>query len=228
MDGPLDAVALTLAGDGQTVGVALLGTALTDRQADLLRRHLRGDGPGVLVATDADAAGEQAAERMYWQLTAVGDHPRRLALPGGLDPADLLHREGAAALRTAVESAGHLADLLLGRRLQATSQDRSPAAVRETVRDTAAIVAASPPARWLDRIDRVTQALRVPPGTVHRAVLDAGRVPGLPPSSSSSRRPRQASRSAPAQAPGSAPSARRTPARPTTARTPTTAGRPTR
>jgi conjugative relaxase-like TrwC/TraI family protein len=52
VEGPLDAIALTLAGAGQTVGVATLGTALTDRQADLLGPYIRADGPGILVATD--------------------------------------------------------------------------------------------------------------------------------------------------------------------------------
>ena len=36
VEGPLDALALTMAGDGHTVGVATPGTVLTDRQADLL------------------------------------------------------------------------------------------------------------------------------------------------------------------------------------------------
>ncbi len=55
----------------------------------------------------------------------------------------------------------------------ATVHDRRPTAVQEAVCDAAAIVAASPPALWLDRIDRMTQAWRLPPGTVHSAVLDA-------------------------------------------------------
>ncbi len=114
VEGPLDAIALTLAGAGQTVGVATLGTALTDQQADLLGPYIRGgDGPGVLVATDNDPAGQQAAERIYWQLTARGDDPRRLALPDGLDPADLFHRDGATALQTAIDTSSSLADALL-------------------------------------------------------------------------------------------------------------------
>jgi hypothetical protein len=44
----------------------------------------------------------------------------------------------------------------------------------------AVIIAASPPARWLDRIDRVTEALHLPPGTVHRAVLDTKALTARP------------------------------------------------
>ncbi|WP_034508265.1 MobF family relaxase [Blastococcus sp. URHD0036] len=171
VEGPLDAIAVTLAGNGRTVGVATLGTALTDRQADLLLPHIRQGDTGVLVASDHDDAGHRAAERIYWQLTARGDDPRRLALPHGLDPADLLHRHGATALRTAINVSGSLAADLLDSRLTPTAHDENPLGIRAAVRDAAAIITALPPARWLAHIDRVTDALGLPCGTVHRAVL---------------------------------------------------------
>ena len=168
----MDAIALTLAGNGATVGVATLGTALTDRQADLLCPYIRADGTGILVATDNDPAGYQAAERMFWQLTTRGDDPRRLALPDGLDPADLFHSDGATALRTAIDTSPNLAGALLDARLTPVEQNRSTANIRAALRDMGAIITAVPPSRWLDFIDRVTEVLGVPPGTVHRAVLD--------------------------------------------------------
>ncbi|SOC49459.1 DNA primase, catalytic core [Blastococcus aggregatus] len=172
VEGPLDALAVTLAGDGRTVGVAPLGTALTDRQADLLRPHIREGNPGILLATDNDAAGQRAAERIFWQLTARGDDPRRLTLPDGLDPADVLHRDGVVALRTAIETSDSLADALLDARLTLARSDRNPLAIQAGVRDAAAIIVATPPARWLAHIDRVTETLGVPLGAVHAAVLD--------------------------------------------------------
>ncbi|WP_116451572.1 MobF family relaxase [Blastococcus litoris] len=173
VEGPLDAVALTLAGAGQTVGVAILGTALTDTQAGLLDPYIRIDRPGILVATDSDPAGQQAAERAFWQLTRRGDDPRRLALPHGRDPADLFDCEGATALRMAIDAASSLADSLLDARLTAALSDRSPAGLQAALRDVSAIIVALPPGRWLAHIDRVTEALGVPPGAVHKAVLDA-------------------------------------------------------
>ncbi|MGY1782234.1 MobF family relaxase [Geodermatophilus sp. SYSU D01036] len=180
VEGPLDAIALTLAGAGHTVGVATLGTALTGRQADLLGPYIRLNGPGILVATDNDPAGQRAAERSYWQLTARGDGPRRLALPDWLDPADLLHRDGATALRTAIDASGSLADTLLDARPTAVLRDDRIPAIHAVLRDAGAVIAALPPGRWLTHIDRVTEVLGMPPGTVHKAVLDTYSITPAP------------------------------------------------
>jgi DNA primase catalytic core len=189
-EGPLDAIALTLAGDGSTVGVAALGAGLTEQQADLLRLWIGAGRPGVLVATDDDPAGRRAAERLFWQLTARGDDPRRLQLPAGDDPAALLTRHGAGALRQAIVEAGSLADQLLDARL-ATARSGHRADVDAAIRDAAAVITALPPSRWLSQIDRVTDALRLPVGAVHSAVLAAAERTALAVDVSASSRPGQ-------------------------------------
>ncbi|MCF6746552.1 toprim domain-containing protein [Blastococcus sp. KM273128] len=195
VEGPLDAIAITLAGAGRTVGVATLGTALTDRQADLLGACISRGGPGVLVATDNDPAGQQAAERVFWQLTTRGDDPRWLTLPDGLDPADLFHREGPTALRTVIDAASSLADILLDARITAALSDRSTAVFRTAMRDVGAIIVALPPSRWLAHIDRVTEVLGLPPGTVHSAVLETQPITSSPNKLTAG--PRQAFRTTP-------------------------------
>ncbi|WP_116451904.1 MobF family relaxase [Blastococcus litoris] len=192
VEGPLDAIALTLAGDRHTIGVATLGAALTEHQADLLRAHIRPEGPGILVATDNDTAGQRAAERTFWQLTARGDAPRRLALPEGLDPADLLHRDGAPALRKAITDAGSLADQLISARIAQATESPSNLHDDAVLRDVAGIIAALPPLRWLKHIDRVLEQLPGAAGRLYWAVLDAGGStasrstrPPAPPSSGS-------------------------------------------
>ena len=94
VEGPMDAYAVTLAGEGRYVGVAPLGTSLTEQQAAQLARN----GRDPIVATDPDIAGQVAAERDYWLLTTHGLDPTYARFPKGLDPADLLTQRGPAAL----------------------------------------------------------------------------------------------------------------------------------
>ena len=90
VEGPIDAIAVTLAGGGRYVGVAPLGTSLTDEQATQLAHH----GVDPIVATDADIPGQVAAERAYWHLTPHGLNPRHAKWPDNTDPADVLTYHG--------------------------------------------------------------------------------------------------------------------------------------
>ena len=101
VEGPMDAIAVTLAGGGRYIGVAPLGTSLTDEQASRLARF----GKNPIVATDADTAGRVAAERDFWILTSYRLDPRYAPLPEGSDPADLLAANGPAALTTVLDQA---------------------------------------------------------------------------------------------------------------------------
>ena len=90
VEGPMDAIAVTLASGGRYIGVAPLGTSLTDEQAS----QLAAIGKNPIVATDADIAGRVAAERDFWILTPDQLDPRYALLPEGIDPADLLALNG--------------------------------------------------------------------------------------------------------------------------------------
>jgi DNA primase len=80
--------------------VATCGTALTEEHVRLLKRY----ASHVVLAFDADAAGQGAAERFYeWERK----HQVQVSvaqLPGGRDPGDLAQRD-AAALAAAVADA---------------------------------------------------------------------------------------------------------------------------
>ncbi len=158
VEGPLDAIAVTLAGARRHVGIATLGTALTDAQADLLRPYLRTGGPGVVIGTDPDPAGRQAAARAFWQLSARGGNPGQLVLPDGIDPADLYTRD-PHALRAALAAPGVLAEQLISDRVAAftdvldTVEGRVGAA-----RAAAAVIVATPPETWPAHVDRLTTA----------------------------------------------------------------------
>jgi DNA primase len=80
--------------------VATCGTALTEEHLRLLQRFAK----RIVLAFDADAAGQGAAERFYEWERRLGLDVAVARLPDGIDPGDLAERD-PAALRTAVEEA---------------------------------------------------------------------------------------------------------------------------
>ncbi|WP_182781090.1 toprim domain-containing protein [Tessaracoccus sp. MC1627] len=146
VEGPMDAIAVTLAGRGAFVGVAPLGTALTPEQVLLLRGR-----PTPLIATDSDTAGHTAAENAFWQLAQHRHDPHRLLLPPGSDPAQLLEQHGPDALHDA---------LTISTALQAEVMIRDRATFLDPIeagRQIAEIIAARPAATWGDSLHLVPE-----------------------------------------------------------------------
>jgi DNA primase len=127
MEGYTDVIMAQLA--GVHGAVATLGTALTRQHATLLRRF---SSEGVILLFDGDAAGRRAAERAFHVLAPEELDARICLLPEGLDPADLVQQEGAAALEAVLEDAKPAWEIfveLLGQRCDlATPDGRSQAA----------------------------------------------------------------------------------------------------
>jgi DNA primase len=100
VEGYTDVLALHQAGLRNAVGI--MGTALTEEQVQELERIVR-----VLeLCLDADRAGQEAMLRAA-RLAEARKPPlelRVVPLPDGTDPADLVEREGADALRSRVEA----------------------------------------------------------------------------------------------------------------------------
>lgn len=96
-EGYTDVLALHQGGLHNAVGI--MGTALTEEQVGELSRL----APTVLLALDADSAGEAAMVRAAQVAAGRRLELRVVPLPDGLDPADLIARDGAGAMRAAVE-----------------------------------------------------------------------------------------------------------------------------
>jgi len=96
-EGYTDVIALHQAGLRDTVG--LMGTALTAEQVAELSRLAQ----VVLLALDADSAGQEAMVRAARVAAGRRLELRVVPLPAGLDPADLVAQEGATAIRERVE-----------------------------------------------------------------------------------------------------------------------------
>jgi len=98
-EGYTDVIALHQAGLRNTVGS--MGTALTAEQVGELSRMAQ----TVLLALDADSAGQEAMLKAAGLAAKRKLELRVVALPAGTDPADLVQRDGAQAISAAVEQA---------------------------------------------------------------------------------------------------------------------------
>jgi DNA primase len=92
-EGYTDVIALHQAGLRNCVG--LMGTSLTADQVTELARL----APTVLLALDADSAGQEAMLRAARVAAGRKLQLRVVPLPAGLDPADLVREQGADAMR---------------------------------------------------------------------------------------------------------------------------------
>ena len=97
-EGYTDVIALHQAGIRNTVG--LMGTALTAEQVGELARM----ASTVLLALDADSAGQEAMLRAAGLAAKRKLELRVVPLPVGTDPAELVQSEGASAIEQAVQA----------------------------------------------------------------------------------------------------------------------------
>jgi DNA primase catalytic core len=160
VEGPMDAIAVTLASQRRYIGVAPLGTSLTDEQA----HQLASIGRQPIVATDADLAGRIAAERDFWILSCYRLDPLHAQLPDGTDPADLLALGGPIALTDALTAAQPLAERLLAERMA----NLPPA---EALLEATRIVAARPSHHWEPGSSAISAQLGVPLAQVRCSLL---------------------------------------------------------
>lgn len=109
VEGYMDVIALANA--GITDAVAPLGTALTENQLTLLWRLV--DAP--ILCFDGDNAGRRAAMRAIGRALPMLQPGKTLSivrLPAGLDPDDLIKKQGAGALEKLLASPASLLDNL--------------------------------------------------------------------------------------------------------------------
>lgn len=130
-EGYTDVIGLAAAGVPQAV--ATCGTSLTERHVATLRRF----APRIVLAFDADGAGQAAAERVYgWERRYEVDI-FVVALPAGAkDPAELARRDPEALRRAVAEATPFLAF-----RLERLLADASLVSVESRARAAAAAAA---------------------------------------------------------------------------------------
>jgi len=137
-EGYTDVIALHQAGFRNTVG--LMGTALTDEQVGELGRMAQ----TVLLALDADSAGQEAMLKASRLAARRKLELRVVELPAGADPAELVQREGAPAIEAAVAQAVPFVRFRVERAL-AGGDDSSPEGRDRMIAELRPVFATLPP-----------------------------------------------------------------------------------
>ncbi|MEJ7784923.1 MAG: DNA primase [Solirubrobacteraceae bacterium] len=136
-EGYTDVIAMHQAGMRNAVGI--MGTAMTEQQVE----SLAGLAPGVLLALDADSAGQEAMLRAARVAAGRKLELRVVPLPVGSDPADLVQSDGAEAMGRLIEQAMPLERFQVRRILQ--TADRSAADPNHPIVDPGGPVLANQP-----------------------------------------------------------------------------------
>jgi DNA primase len=175
VEGPLDAIAVTTAGQGHFVGVAPCGTALTVPHISALAHATDLRSAGVLVAFDADPAGQRAAVRAYDLLTPFTGNVDAVDFQPGEDPAQVLAREGPAILAdTLARHTRPLADIVVDSEVDRWNRWLPYAEGQiNALRAAARLIAAMPPSHVASQAARLTSRLDLDHGRVTQAITDA-------------------------------------------------------
>jgi DNA primase len=177
-EGYTDVIGLARAGVPRAV--ATCGTSLAEQHFHTLKNFAR----RVVLAFDADPAGQAAAERLYqWEQRyeldlAVAE------LPGGLDPGDLARRD-PEALRAAIDGAKPFLEFRLERVL-GSADLRSPEGRARAAESAMAVVAEHPSDLVRDQyLMQVADRTRIQPDRLR--LLGAAGGPGSDPPPGSAR-----------------------------------------
>jgi len=112
VEGQMDCISVFLRGIQNVIATS--GTAFTEQQVGLLRRHTS----NVVVNFDPDAAGANAAEKSISLLTEEGFAIKIVTLEGGLDPDRYIRERGVEAYTAAIRGARRQSDYLIERARQ--------------------------------------------------------------------------------------------------------------
>jgi DNA primase len=112
VEGQMDCISVYMRGIQNVIATS--GTAFTEQQVALLRRH----STNVVVNFDPDNAGANAAEKSIALLTEEGFTIKLVTLDGGLDPDRFIRERGVEAYAGAIRNARRQSDYLIDRARQ--------------------------------------------------------------------------------------------------------------
>ncbi len=173
VEGYTDVLALHQAGIRNAVGI--MGTSLTEEQIRELERVVK-----ILeLCLDADRAGQEAMLRASRLASGRDLELRVVPLPEGTDPADLIERDGAEALRALVQSSTPFVVFNVERILEradtrsAEGRDRALSELRPVLNDLGASVLRD------DLVRRVAGRLELTEGRLATLLAGGGSAGGV-------------------------------------------------
>ncbi len=168
-EGYTDVIALHQAGMRNAVG--LMGTALTTEQVGELARM----ASRVLLALDADGAGQEAMLRASRLAMKRKLELRVVAMPEGTDPAELVQREGVGAMEAAVARSVPFVRFRVERML-AQGDYGSPEGRDRTIEELRPVFATLAPSAMRMELTRLVSGRLELPESVAERLLAAGLV----------------------------------------------------
>jgi DNA primase len=143
VEGPVDAIAVTAAGQQRYAGLAPCGTALTNGQIAALATLAELDRVGVVMALDGDRAGRDGVVKAYQVLLPHTAKTLAAMLPANHDPAEIMQMRGTAALTAVLDHSEPLARVVIDAHLDRWSNQLDHAEGRLAAMRSAAQFVAS-------------------------------------------------------------------------------------
>ncbi len=180
IEGPMDAIAMSIAAGGEYVGIAPLGTAFTESQARKLSRTCS-TTPAALSSPLAPTrrlsigsagllAGRGAPREPEAPCSAGRRRPRRPRRPR-----EIVRTEGPAALSERLANPTNFTTELIDRLVDGRLEGHSDAFPRvDLARDLARIIGALPPYEWIEHARRLAERLDQPRATISQEAFEAG------------------------------------------------------
>jgi DNA primase len=169
-EGYTDVIALHQA--GMRNAVAQMGTALTAEQVGELSRMAQ----TVLLALDADTAGQEAMLRASGLAAKRKLELRVVPLPAGADPAELIQRDGAQAITAAVERSVPFVRFRVERVL-AGGDDSTPEGRDRMIEELRPVFATLPPSAMRMELMRIVSGRLALPESLAEQLLASGASP---------------------------------------------------
>ena len=166
-EGYTDVIALHQAGMRNAVG--LMGTALTGDQVGELARMAQ----TVLLALDADSAGQEAMLKASSLAAKRKLELRVVPLAAGMDPAEMVQRDGAEAIKTAVGKAVPFVRFRVERAL-ASGDDSSPEGRDRIIEQLRPVFATLPPSAMRMELTRIVSGRLALPERLAETLLAGG------------------------------------------------------